>query len=247
MRYRFSICLCIFLVILITPSVLLAQMNQSKNESGLAPSGKRPTGEINAPPIRMITPGQFEIGGVRISKSDGRVEFEAAVNMDKGLLEYLLVGEAGKVHESLLRTRIEPFSLQIALLLMGLEGTTNPLVEQGDPRTPEGDPVTIWVKWVDRGKIIELPIEEWISMDKNGASMKPIDWIFTGSVITEGVFLAQVEKSIVAIYHDPAALIDNPLPEGASDETWFVNETKVPPVGTKVTVTIKKGKKASRL
>lgn len=246
MRYRFSICLCVFLVILITPSLLLAQMNQSKNESVLTSPGQPPTGKISAPPIRMITPGVFEIGGVRLSKREGRVEFEALVNMEKGLLEYLIVGETGKVHESLLRTKIEPFSLQIALLLIGLEGTSNPLAGQGDPRTPEGDPVTIWLKWRDRGKIIELPIEEWVATDKSGTPAKPMDWVFTGSVVMDGIFMAQIEKSIVAIYHDPVGLIDHQSPEGASDENWFVNEKVTPPAGTVVTVTIKKEKKASR-
>jgi hypothetical protein len=239
---RHVIFLC--LVLLLTPALAVGQ--EAKTPSALPSVPSDPSREIKAPAIQMIAPGVFEIGGVRLSKREGRVEFEALVNMEKGLLEYLIVGETGKVHESLLRTKIEPFSLQIALLLIGLEGTTNPLVEQGDPRTPEGDPVTIWLKWIDRGKIIELPIEEWVATDENGTPAKPMDWVFTGSVVMSGIFMAQVEKSIVAIYHDPVAMIDHQSPEGASDENWFVNEKVTPPAGTEVTVTIKKGKKASR-
>ena len=70
--------------------------------------------------------------------------------------------------------------------------------------------------------------------------MKPTKWIFTGSYISDGVFAAQVEKSIVAVFHDPVAMIDNPHPEGASDEIWFVNEAEVLPVGTPMTVTVQK-------
>jgi len=158
--------------------------------------------------------------------------------MDKGLLEYLIVGETGKVHESLLRTRVEPYSLQIALLMIGLEGSTNPLMEQGDPRKPEGDPVSIWIQWKKGGRTESLRIEQWVFNKADGSPMKPTEWIFTGSIISDGVFMAQVEKSIVAVFHDPVAIIDNPLPEGASDEIWFVNESKVPPVGTEVTVII---------
>jgi hypothetical protein len=43
----------------------------------------------------------------------------------------------------------------------------------------------------------------------------------------------------VAIYHDPAALIDNTTPGGESDEIWFVKEGAVPQAGTLVTVIIK--------
>jgi hypothetical protein len=200
-----------------------------------------PGRQMAAPPLKMIAPGVFEIGEVRIFKKEQKVEFPCAVNMGKGLLEYAIVGDAGKLHESLLRTRVEPYSLQIALLLLGLEGTTNPLAMQGDARKPEGSPVTLWVQWKDGDQIRKARIEEWISNRQEGAAMKPTQWIFTGSVVTaEGVFLAQVERSIVAIYHDPVALIDNPLPEGGSDKVWFVNEEKVPAPGTDVTVIVHK-------
>jgi len=55
------------------------------------------------------------------------------------------------------------------------------------------------------------------------------------------VFIAQVERSILAVYRDPAAMIDNPAPEGASDENWLVHEDRVPPIGTEVRVIVKGG------
>jgi hypothetical protein len=198
------------------------------------------------PVIKMLAPGVFEIGGVKILKKMDQVSFPASVNMAEGLLEYLIVGGAGKLHESLLKTDIEPYSLQIALLLLGLEGTTKPLSMQGDPGRPEGDPVTIHVQWKENNRMKDVPIESWV-VDKNKKGpLDPVNWVFTGSMISDGVFMAQVEKSIVAVFHDPAALIDNPLPDGASDEVWFVNQGQVPPVGTKVTVLIRKQKKSSR-
>ncbi|MDY6837599.1 MAG: YdjY domain-containing protein [Thermodesulfobacteriota bacterium] len=200
-------------------------------------AGERP----NTPPVRMIGPGEFEIGGVRILKKKERVEFPAAINMDEGLLEYLIVGASGKLHESLLRTEVKPYSVHIALLLLGLEGTTNPLGYQGEPREPEGDPVDIRVKWHDKGTLKEGPIEDWVLQGER--PMGKTHWVFTGSFVSEGVFMAEVEKSIVAIFHDPVALIDNPMPEGRSDEVWFVRKGAVPPPGTEVTVIIEKRSK----
>lgn len=194
------------------------------------------------PVIRMITPGIFEIGGIRLDKENGTVEFDAVINMDKGLLEYLIVEKSGKTHESLLSTEIEPYNLQIALLLVGLEGTLNPLSGQGDPAIPDGDPVSIHVKWVKDNKIMEHPIEDWIFNRGADSSLAHMNWVFTGSFISDGVFMAQVEKSIAALFHDPASMIDNPMPEGASDEIWYVDEKTVPPTGTKVTVKIKNKK-----
>ena len=212
--------------------------SRSKPADSPTPPAGMAIPKTGAPPIKLVSPGVFEIGGAVIRKKDNRVEFPAVVNMNKGLLEYLIVGEGGKVHESLLRTAVEPYALQIALLMLGLEGTTNPLKEQGDPRRPEGDPVSIHIRWENEGKEATTRIEQWVLNKKERGPLKTIHWIFTGSFISRGVFMAQAEKSIVAIYHDPVAMIDNPLPEGASDEIWFVYEERVPPVGTKVQVII---------
>ena len=198
---------------------------------------------INRRLIKAISPGVLDIGGVRIYAEKGMVEFPAAVNMDKGLLEYLIVGKTGKTHESLLRTRIEPYHLQIALLMIGLKGTNNPLAEQGDPRKPEGDPVQVWIRWEHGGRTVKLRIERWVYNKNKNGPMQLTDWIFTGSFVYKRRFMAQMEQSIMAVFHDPAAMIDNPLPDGDSDEVWFVNEKKVPPEGTIVRVLIKKKRK----
>jgi hypothetical protein len=243
-----------FLVfLLVTGFGNLSSGAETKTPGQTAPAGvTTPSPAVKAevssetPAIRMITPGFFEIGGIRLNKQEGIVEFDAAVNMDKGLLEYLIVGNGGKTHESLLRAEIEPYNLQIALLMIGLEGTMNPLSAQGDSRLPTGDPITIWVKWEKNGKIENLQVDKWVADKNAGNAPTTMNWVFTGSIISNGVFMAQVEKSIAAIYHDPIALIDNTSKEGASDEIWFVNEKEVPPAGTKVTVTIRKKGKDGR-
>lgn len=190
------------------------------------------------PPLTMISPGVYEMGGCRIVKKENRVEFPAEVNMDKGLLEYVIVGNSGKVHESLLRTAISPYALQISLLLLGVEGSLNPLVAQGEARTPQGDRVRIWVSWQDKGKEKKVPVEQWIVKGDKPTGAMP--WVFTGSIVMNGVFMAQADKSIVALFHDPIALIDHQLTEGASDEVWQVDSASVPPAGTAVTVIIEK-------
>ena len=190
------------------------------------------------PPLLMISPGVYEMGGCRIVKNENRLEFPAEVNMDKGLLEYVIVGNSGKVHESLLRTAISPYALQISLLLLGVEGSMNPLAAQGEARTPQGDRVKIQVNWQDKGKEKKVPVEQWIT--KGDKPVGVIPWVFTGSVVMGGVFMAQAEKSIVALFHDPIALIDHQLAEGASDDIWQVNSVSVPPAGTPVTVVIEK-------
>jgi hypothetical protein len=163
--------------------------------------------------------------------------------MDRGLLEYLIVQSRGKVHESLLRTDVEPFHLQIAFLLLGFEGTDRPIQHQGSPEIPTGDPVEIAIAYRKGGGDRELKIgaHEWVAnrIENQLKDIGPLDWVYTGSKIFEGRFLAQLEGSIVALWHDPVALIDHASPGGESNRIWFVKEGTCPPVGTPVTVVIK--------
>ncbi len=225
--------------------LLLGYGSAADSEEVVFPPPAIPPGDPIAavqPPIKMIAPGIFAIAECKIYKNENRVEFPAAVNMSQGLLEYLLVGSNGKLHESLLKTDVEPYSLQIALLLVGLEGSTNPLASQGEMKVPEGNPVKITVKWKKEGGGEQgVPIEQWVKLQ--GKTVKDMPWVFTGSVVREGIFLAQVEKSMIALFHDPVAMIDHRLAEGSSDEAWFVDSEKVPAVGTEVMVVIEKAKK----
>jgi len=241
-----KICLLISLLISILcfPLISIGESSPSNKTQPTPPPAPPPPEDpaqaTALTPIRSVGPGMFEIGSVLINKSKSLVEFPATVNMNKGLLEYLIVGETGKVHESLIRTKVKPYDLQIALLLLGLEGSDNPNREQGYQEIPKGDPVSVKVRWKNKNKQETIPIENWIINKANNKSMKPMGWIFTGSVIWDGVFMAQVEKSIMAIFRDPTAMIDNPLPGGTSDEVWFVNEKATPQPGTDVTVIIEK-------
>jgi hypothetical protein len=193
-------------------------------------------------PPEPVSPGVYRIGEILINKTEKSVTFPAVVNMNKGLLEYLLVRNAGKTHESLFRTHIEPYNLQIACLLLDLVGTDKPLAFQGAPDTPKGDPVRISVERVlENGRSQLLNPKEWIVKTVEGVQSEApeLNWIFTGSIISNGRFASQVGGSMIALYHDPVAMIDNASPGGESDKIWFVNEKTAPPVGTKVTITIK--------
>jgi hypothetical protein len=194
----------------------------------------------------MVSPGVYRIGDVLVNKAEKTITFPAIVNMNKGLLEYLLVRNAGKTHESLFRTAVEPYNLQIACLLLDMVGTDKPLAFQGAPDTPKGDPVSISVERVlDNGKSQLVNPKEWIVKAVEGvrSAAPDLNWIFTGSVINNGRFASQVDGSMIALYHDPVAMIDNASLGGESDKIWFVNENTTPPVGTKVTITIRPLKK----
>ena len=65
----------------------------------------------------------FTVGKITVDKRARTVRFPAKVNMAEGVLEYLLVTDKGKTHESLLATAVSPYQLNIAMLLIGARPT----------------------------------------------------------------------------------------------------------------------------
>jgi len=187
------------------------------------------------PSIQKIEDGVLRVGNIVVNKKQGYVLVQGEVNMQEGLVEYLACGMAGKLHESVLKLYSDPFHIQIALLLFGLEPGKTPLKHQGDNAIPQGDPIDIRVTWLDNDhKTITHRAEALLLNQKTGQTMTETHWIFTGSQIMDGKFMAQVEHSIAATYHDPYALIDHPLETGSDDTLYHANREILPPIETKI-------------
>ena len=90
-------------------------------------------------------------------------------------------------------------------------------------------------------RIAAFPVERWLAnrVEEAFKDVSLLRWVFTGSFVSErGAFMSQETGSIIAIWHDPIAMIDNASPGGENNRMWFAKEGTVPPVGTPVTVTI---------
>ena len=207
-------------------------------------------------PPKEIAPGVFKVGSVQLDKNTGIVSFPAKVQMDDGLLEYLLVTTQGPVHESLFVSDAAPQDVHMAMLLLGAKG----MVQQGAKapgridadylaKAPKltGDRILLSVKWTDKdGKEQVAPPERWI-MRKVFTPRKPTKnvpaeegpWLYTGSYFYENRFIAQADGTFAAMVTFPGALINNPRSGSNDDHIWFVKTEAVPPVGTPVTFTIK--------
>ena len=185
-----------------------------------------------------ITENTFRVGSSIIDTKARTVTCPGEINMTEGSIEYLAVAAGGKTHESLLRLRVRPLHLQVALLMLDLE-PKNILKRQGDPATPQGDPVEIRIRWKDSaGQTQERPIEEMILETTSGKPMPKHPWVFTGSRILKEGFEADLSKSLIAVYHDPAAILDNPHP-GAVSNSYLVNSKKTPRQGTRIELVIR--------
>ena len=192
-------------------------------------------------------PPPAQLGKVRLDQEKRRVSFPAVFNMTEGMLEYVLVGSQGKTHESLLRTDVEPTQLHTAMLLFGVKtgerhpGAAPPAAINADylhsAPALKGDPVTILLKWTANGKETTCRAEELIYNTETKAVAATGDWTYNGSMFEENQFLAQQEKSFIALVTDPAALVNNPRPGHDNDQVWSVAKVKVPAKDTPVEVT----------
>lgn len=188
--------------------------------------------------FKQVGPGLFQLGQIVLNSTERTLSFPAAVNMQEGLVEYLLVSSQGKLHESVLKTEVEPYHLHLGMLLLNAKGA--PKAEKPpDPAKPmPGDPILITVSWEDNGESRRVSGEDLV-WDKQGEEpMEKGQWTYTGSRVIDGTFLAQRDRSIIAIIGDPDALVNNPRPRHELDENWRVNAKTCPPVDTPVKVVI---------
>jgi hypothetical protein len=221
--------------------------------AGLAqgPSGPAPkpasVNATNLPPLREVSPGIYEIGQVRLNRERKAVTFPASINLLDGPIEYWLVGSAGKVHESLLKTDAEPYHIHVAMLFLGAQGAPprNP-EEPGDIHSLRGDKISVWVSWTTPKGLERHRAEELILNTETHKVMSQGDWTYNGSWIFDGNFVAQRERSVVAIISDADALVNNPRPGRENDDIWRVRKEIAPPAGTPVEVTLQLEKPAPR-
>lgn len=190
------------------------------------------------PGLRQIEPGMFALGQVRIDKARRAVSFPAKVNQREGTVEYAVVHKAGKTHESVLSTEVEPQQIHVALLLLGVKAANTNLFPADLSIPPPGEAVTIGVSWKTGEQETRRRIEDLILDKETKQPLTAGPWVYNGSHIFEKSFVAQRDGSIVSIHIDPDALVNNPRPGREKDDRFAVNPDALPPKDTVVQITI---------
>lgn len=193
---------------------------------------------LPVPEIVKKSENILQVGAIVINLLERSLSIKGEINMREGVVEYLACTPMGKLHESVLLLFGEPFHIHTALLLLGLSPGDRPIEFQGAPEPPCGDPVSLVVSWKNGGKEVVYEPENLVMNIHTKKRMEKTDWVFSGSKIIDGQYMAQVEKSIVAIYHDPFAILDHRAISGADDTLMYANPAILPPVGTPVELKI---------
>jgi hypothetical protein len=203
------------------------------------PKSTDPTDVKLAKP-KKIGENLYQMGNVIVNTDKKEIVIPGEINIasEDTIIEFFACGTRGKTHESTLILDVEPIYVFMALGMLDLEPGMNLEVE-GDPRQPKGAHVEIWVEWKQGDKDISRPARDLVWNMINGQPMQKTHWVFTGGRLINNQLTTQLYHNIIAVYRDPDALINNPLPGGTDDTTYRVNTDVIPPKGTKVKVIIR--------
>lgn len=233
---------------LILPLILSTCLHA--NEAATAttpPSAEKPA---EKPMVEKIDDKRYRVGKIEFDSSTREIRIPAKVNMAKGLLEFLLVHENGKIHEALFKTDASPSDINLAITLLRYKPSSELYAlpsETGGlsgnfPVVPEdiraAARLSIDVEWTKDGKLERIGANEWIQHATTSAAMPSSHWVYGGSQIEEGRFVAESTGDIAAIFLSNAAMINYPGKDNGDDTVWLAFENRVPPEGTNLTLII---------
>lgn len=195
------------------------------------------------PEIKVLRPGVYDFGGIIIDQNDTSFSFEAKCNQISGLVEYALVHENGKTHESLFTTKIAPRLIHACFLLLK-QKPDNFLLQKEKFSEQEIQAfrqkgLEIRVKWDENGSGFRKSMTSMTLNDLSKETLKEKSFVFTGSKVVEGEYLAQMDGSIIAIYQDSRAVVNAIDELSSNDDVWLPNEVNLPPLGKNVWISIK--------
>ena len=186
------------------------------------------------PEIIKISDGIYQFGDILIDRKSNTIEIPAITNQISGLVEYGIVHEDGKIHESLFRTKIRPQILHTSLLLLKAKPVASFFENlwSDEPKVINYDNYCfdIFVNWEMNGTKFNKTFEKLSINQNRKQSVEKKSFIFTGSRVIEGTFLAETSGSILAIYADDNAILNNSDYDSANDDVWIANKEEMPPL-----------------
>ncbi|MCF7853949.1 MAG: YdjY domain-containing protein [Candidatus Pacebacteria bacterium] len=176
--------------------------------------------------FQRLPNGDVKLGQIHLHRKSRTLSFPATINLDSGALEVLIATPEGRLHESLLSSAASPFRLQTMLFLLGVENGPRRPDEKGN----QGDLVDIDLEWTKKdGTTVREPVETWVLNSKTNEPMKRRGWVFVGSRISDGMFVAETEGNLVVTYSIGETILDIPSTEGEDDTVFVVNQGKTEP------------------
>lgn len=192
------------------------------------------------PEIKKRADGRYAFGDLLLDREKRTIELPAISNQINGLVEYGLVHEGGKIHESLFRTKIRPQIIHAAFLLLKhkpVDGFFENLWSENPQKLTYPDAfVGVDVQWDSNGTQKREPLEDMVINQTNEKGITPQAIIFTGSKVIEGTYMAEISGSILAVYADEDAILNSSDFDSDNDDVWIANEKTMPPLESPVRI-----------
>jgi hypothetical protein len=212
-------------------------VGRSPAETGHTPTPASP----HQPEVTELGEGRYRIGRIEVDKTGGTFRVPGKVLRDSPPLEFLAVTRNGaKGYEALLELDASAHEFNLACILIGLDPLhSTPSKKHFDPAPALGDPVEIAVAWNDGDK--EIAAEKLVRMgDKTLAQG---EWVYTASRFTpDGRYLPAIDGTAIGFVHDPASIIEHRSGFLHAFDTVAPNRDLVPPVGTSVSVVVRRAR-----
>jgi len=215
--------------------------------AGASAESKAPDKTAETPatmPARRVSP-------IALDLKKRTVSFSAEVCQREVMLEFMICRTGTKEHESILRSDVLPSHIHAGLLAMGLTrgkparwSTGRDGVSRFGP--PQGPELDITLEWTDKdGKKHKDIAGAWLKGVGKKKLPVPKTWIFVGSdMLSDNTYAADINGEIVSVSNFSSSLIDVPFEssseggQGNLQAEYSADPQAVPPVGTKVKVTI---------
>lgn len=193
--------------------------------------------------VEQLEDGRIRLEKLTVDPKAGSLTIPCKVNMSKGMVEYALVTDYGKRHESILQTESAPHNIQAALLLLGAK--SRPV---GQPRAKEkmgaeemgADPARLSarVEWdLNGGKVESRPLGDCYVFGKRGEPATGraggSELHFNGSKVVPAGFMANQEGSVVSLVGDDLAVLNDSTPVDPAEEA-YIREGVLPREGRMV-------------
>jgi hypothetical protein len=211
----------------------------------------------------------FAKQSIHLDLVSGACAIPASVLVRDDLLEYLLVGPRGAVHESAFFTNVVPSHLNAALLSLGVVPGQNAAWVRRDPppssdelaqgapaydiRVPSGDGFFLYAAWKQAGESFWYRVEDLVLDRSTGAGMRRHKWVYLGSRMVRArpdqdeVFAADLEGNLIniAFFEAGNTLITGALEECVQQTIWAPNSWLLPPRDSAVLLVFSKERLSS--
>ncbi|MEG1507043.1 MAG: YdjY domain-containing protein [Akkermansia sp.] len=215
---------------------------------------KAPDGQTIPPPVK-IDEHSVRVGKVIVNHETKTVSFPAYVNLEEGLVEYILCLPNGKLHESLLVTDADPLHISIGMKLAGFKSFERFFPMRGPnlewlpfiPAKPEEYAqayLHIELLWQDEdkhgGKQHRSNLSDLIINTKTKEPFPAQDWLYTNSFFFNDRYQASLTGDIIAIFADRNSTINyiGKFNDGDNESGWIVNSKHPLTPSTPVTIVI---------